>query len=60
MLQSRGYTDKEVEGIMRSKWTRWAADYSDKPHGQATADDLAAFLDRAIRAGKRGEKPWKN
>ena len=26
LLVLRGYTDLEVEAIMRSKWTRWAAD----------------------------------
>lgn len=45
MLQKRGYTDAEVEGILRSKWTRWAADWSDKPYGKTTAADLAKFLD---------------
>lgn len=45
MLLRRGYNVEETEEILRSKWTRWAADRSTKPHGKATAKDLAAFLD---------------
>ena len=45
MLQKRGYTDAEVNGILRSKWTRWAADASKNPNGKATVGDLERFLD---------------
>lgn len=44
LLQARAYTDREVEAILRSKWTRWAADGSYTPQ-QPTAADLAKFLD---------------
>jgi hypothetical protein len=46
LLHGRGYTEREIETIMRSKIMRWAADWSSKPHGRATAADLASYLDR--------------
>jgi len=45
MLRKRGYDDLQVEAIIRSKWTRWAADHSDKQYGRANSADLARFLD---------------
>src|SRR5262245_50068851 len=45
MLAGRGYNAREIEAILRSKWTRWAADSSDRPYGKATAIDLASMLD---------------
>jgi hypothetical protein len=40
MLLNRGYSEREAEAILRSKWTRWCReDY------EGTAADLAAFLD---------------
>lgn len=48
MLLRRGFTEREVEAIALSKWTRWAADQSTfhgKRYGQATSADLARFLD---------------
>ena len=45
MLRKRGYDDREVEAIIRSKWTRWAADGSGKKYGKNTSVDLAKFLD---------------
>ncbi len=45
MLRERGFDDRQVEAIIRSKWTRWAADASNKPYGQNTSSDLARFLD---------------
>lgn len=43
MLLQRQFTEREAEAILRSKWTRWAADAAstDEP----TAGDLARFLD---------------
>lgn len=46
ILLRRGFSEKEAEAILRSKWTRWAADSSEKPYGRATSNDLASFLDR--------------
>jgi hypothetical protein len=45
MLIKRGYTEAQIEAIIRSKWTRWAADGSEKRYGQVTSTDLARFLD---------------
>jgi hypothetical protein len=45
MLRKRGYTDKQVESIMRSKWTRWAADHSGKEYGRVSSKDLERWLD---------------
>jgi hypothetical protein len=45
MLRKRGYTDANIEAILRSKWTRWAGDHSDKRYGYYTSMDLARFLD---------------
>ena len=42
----RGYTDRQAEEILRSKFMRWAADQSDAPYGYATAQDLLRFMDR--------------
>lgn len=45
MLIARGYSNREAEAILRSKWTRWAADASPKAYGKVAAKDLAAWLD---------------
>ena len=45
MLRKRGYDDRQVEAIIRSKWTRWAADGSDKSYGHTNSADLSKFLD---------------
>lgn len=45
MLRKRGYDDRQVEAIIRSKWTRWAGDSSDKRYGHVNSADLARFLD---------------
>lgn len=42
MLLNRGYSPVEAEAIMRSKWTRWAAD---QEMGLATVKTLENFLD---------------
>ncbi len=44
MLARRGFDAREIEAIMRSKWTRWAGDMSGKPYGRVTSADLARFL----------------
>lgn len=45
MLRKRGYNDTEIEAIIRSKWTRWAAASSGKRYGYNTSTDLAGYLD---------------
>lgn len=44
-LLKRGYNDKEVEAILRSKWMRWAGDNSDKSYGSYTSRDILNFID---------------
>ena len=46
MLARRGLNAREIEAVMRSKWTRWAGDMSGKRYGHLHANDLADFLDR--------------
>lgn len=46
MLLDRGYTEREAEAILRSKWTRWAGDVSPTgSYGAFNGTDLAMFLD---------------
>lgn len=45
MLRGRGYDDRQIEAILRSKWTRWAADQSGQPYGRVTSAALRDFLD---------------
>lgn len=45
LLLRRGYSEREAEAILRSKWMRWASDGSGAPYGKATSGDLARFLD---------------
>lgn len=57
-LLGEGYNDLEVEAIMRSKWTRWAADMSDRPYGKVPASAIVVYIvndktrrgDAAVRA----------
>lgn len=48
MLTARGFNGIEVECIMRSRLTRYAADDRASARGKATAADLLAVI----------EKPW--
>lgn len=41
--------DREIEAVIRSKWTRWAADASVNRYGHHTAKDLAAYLTKMGR-----------
>lgn len=43
MLLRRGYTEREAEAILRSKWTRWARDMDSKYEGNSKT--LERFLD---------------
>ena len=45
MLARRGYNAREIEAILRSKWTRWACDESTAGYGHHTSKDLARFMD---------------
>jgi hypothetical protein len=44
MLARRGYSAREIEAIMRSKWTRWAGDHASKSD-RVNSQDLARFID---------------
>ena len=39
-----GYTDREAEAILRSKWMRWSGDTSGKRYGRNNGQDLRRFL----------------
>jgi hypothetical protein len=45
LLAKRGYNALEIEAILRSKFTRWDADFSNKPYGRNTGADLLRWLD---------------
>jgi hypothetical protein len=46
MMRSRGFDDRAIEAIIRSKHTRWAADSDDRPHGRANSASLAKYLSK--------------
>lgn len=50
MLLRRGYTEREAEAILRSKWTRWARDMDSKYEGNSKT--LERFLDHRPAAGR--------
>lgn len=45
-LRKAGYDDREIEAILRSKWTRWAADAGNKPYGKASSVDLLNYINQ--------------
>lgn len=45
LLAARGYTARETEAIMRSKWMRWAADHAGAPYGRTPARAILFMLD---------------
>lgn len=45
MLRRRGHGDREVEAVMRSKFTRWAGDMGGKPYGRTSSKDLERFME---------------
>lgn len=55
MLLTRGYSDEETTAILRSKWTRWAADESANPYGEASAQDLANWMDNPRNRASKDE-----
>lgn len=44
MLLRRGFSEEQAEKLMRSRWTRAAADFNAKVH-DATSGDLARYLE---------------
>lgn len=45
-LRKAGYSDREIEAILRSKWTRWAADSSSAPYGKASSVALMNYINK--------------
>lgn len=43
-LRKEGYDDMQVEAILRSKTTRWAADHSKNSYGKASSVDLLNYV----------------
>ena len=46
MLAKMDFNAKEIEAIMRSKWTRWASDMSGHGYGKVNSADLRQFLEQ--------------
>ncbi len=59
MLLRRGYSERETEAILRSKWTRWAGDKASYRkswrYGRTNGADLARFLDSMNVAARAQE-----
>jgi hypothetical protein len=53
VLLNRGWTEKQVEAIMRSKWTRWARDTYEARWGHATSGTILRYIDAAGDAAAR-------
>lgn len=45
-LQRKGYDDREIEAVLRSKYMRWASDDTGKAYGNANSKDLERFIER--------------
>lgn len=45
LLLAKGYEPKEAAAIMRSKWTRWAADAYETTYGKCPATAIIRFID---------------
>ena len=43
-LRAAKYDDAMIEAIIRSKFTRWAADHGGKRYGRASSNDLMKWL----------------
>jgi hypothetical protein len=61
LLAKRGYTAREIEAIVRSKWMRWAGDMDEggggRRYGRYTADTLRRFLEHeTARVGAAGHE----
>ena len=49
VLFREGLNEREVEAVMRSKWTRWAADQDGSRYGRVPAVAVTRYLNRAFR-----------
>lgn len=53
LMLRRGYNEREIEAILRSKWMRWAGDGAKKTrYGHHNSADLARFLDTRLYGQK--------
>ena len=46
VLLKSGLSERQAEAVMRSKWTRWAADGTDARYGRVPARAIIAYIDR--------------
>ena len=46
IMRKKGWSETEVEAVLRSKHMRWAGDMSDNPHGYVSSGDFQRYLDR--------------
>jgi len=53
MLIRHGLSDREIEAVLESKWTRWAGDAASdrKRYGKYNGRDLERFMDSAKGCG---------
>jgi len=54
-LRRKGYSDRQIEAIVRSKWTRWAAERAGKQR-RATSGDLLRFMEVFTDNGANPER----
>ena len=61
MLLRAGFNEHDAEVVLRSKWTRWAGDASDKPHGRCTSKDLERWIEESsTRAGQTWHEMFRS
>lgn len=46
MLAEHGFSKSQIVEVLRSKFTRWAGDYSSNRYGRYTSGDLKWFMDQ--------------
>lgn len=44
LLLHMGLSEKAAEAVLRSKWTRWAADAAERDYGTAMGEDVADYV----------------
>ena len=53
VLLNRGWTPRQIEAIMRSKWARWARDSDGSKWGKSTSGTILKYIDAAGDAEAR-------
>ena len=46
VLLRHGLNERQAEAVMRSKWTRWAADGSSRPYGKVPAKVVLDYVNQ--------------